>query len=216
MCSYCGCDSITVIGRFMEEHVEIINASGALRRAVAGDGDVAVAAEQLGALLHPHTATEEAGLFTVMKGLDEYHDHIETLCGEHRTLDDLLASAPEGRLVHEDLHDENALAPLDPTRGGWLAIDPKPVVGEWEYAVAPVVWNRFEEAAKAHNLRAHVRLRADVVADAAGLDLDRTYAWTFIRLVLNAVWATEYLLGSSDFLGRMITLAKAFADPPDW
>lgn len=132
------------------------------------------------------------------------------------TLDDLLASAPEGRLVHEDLHDENALAPLDPTRGGWLAIDPKPVVGEWEYAVAPVVWNRFEEAAKAHNLRAHVRLRADVVADAAGLDLDRTYAWTFIRLVLNAVWATEYLPGSSDFLGRMITLAKAFADPPDW
>ena len=96
MCSYCGCDSITVIGRFMEEHVEIINASGALRRAVAGDGDVAVAAEQLGALLHPHTATEEAGLFTVMKGLDEYHDHIETLCAEHRTLDDLLDAIVAG------------------------------------------------------------------------------------------------------------------------
>ena len=26
MCSYCGCDSITVIGRFMNEHVEIVNA----------------------------------------------------------------------------------------------------------------------------------------------------------------------------------------------
>lgn len=132
------------------------------------------------------------------------------------TLEELVSSAPEGRLVHEDLHDANVLAPLDPARGEWLAIDPKPVVGEWEYAVAPVVWNRGEEAAKAYHLRAHVRLRADVVADAAGLDLDRTYAWTFVRLVLNAVWATEHLPASGDFLGRMITLAKAFADPPDW
>ena len=33
MCSYCGCDSIEVIGRFMAEHVEIINATGELRAA---------------------------------------------------------------------------------------------------------------------------------------------------------------------------------------
>ena len=39
MCSYCGCDSITVIGRFMNEHVEIVNACGQLRRAVADGGD---------------------------------------------------------------------------------------------------------------------------------------------------------------------------------
>ncbi|MBB1508406.1 kinase [Tessaracoccus sp. MC1756] len=133
----------------------------------------------------------------------------------HSTLDDLLAGPVPGRLVHEDLHDANVLAPLDPARGDWLAIDPKPVVGEWAYAVAPVVWNRADVAARAHNLRAHVRLRADVVADAAGLDLDRAYAWTFVRLVLNAVWAAGYAPASDDFRGRMITLAKAFADPPD-
>ncbi|MFD0867489.1 aminoglycoside phosphotransferase family protein, partial [Tessaracoccus lubricantis] len=75
------------------------------------------------------------------------------------TLDDLLAEAPPGRLVHEDLHDANVLAPLGPARGDWLAIDPKPVIGEWEYAVAPVVWNRADVAARAHNHRAHVRLR---------------------------------------------------------
>lgn len=131
-------------------------------------------------------------------------------------LDDLLVSAPPGRLVHEDLHDANVLAPLDPARGPWLAIDPKPVVGEWEYAVAPVVWNRAEVAARAHSLRSHVRLRADVVADAAGLDLDRTYAWTFVRLVLNAVWAAGFAPASDEFRGRMIALAKAFADPPEW
>lgn len=131
------------------------------------------------------------------------------------TLEGLVGSAAHSRLVHEDLHDANAIAPLNPAHGRWLAIDPKPVVGEWEYAVAPVVWNRADDAARAHNLRTHLRLRADIVADVAGLDLERTYAWTFVRLVLNAVWAEPHLPGSGEFLGRMIALAKAFADPPD-
>ena len=44
MCSYCGCESIEVIGRFMAEHVEIINASGTLRRACERRDDDAVVA----------------------------------------------------------------------------------------------------------------------------------------------------------------------------
>ncbi|WP_331715724.1 aminoglycoside phosphotransferase family protein [Tessaracoccus coleopterorum] len=55
------------------------------------------------------------------------------------TLDDLLLGPAPARLVHEDLHDANVLAA---TRAEWLAIDPKPVSGEWAYAVAPIVWNR--------------------------------------------------------------------------
>lgn len=128
------------------------------------------------------------------------------------TLDDLLADPPQERLVHEDLHDMNVLAPLDPTRGDWLAIDPKPVAGEWAYAVAPMVWNRADAAAAAHSLRTHVRLRADVIAEAAGLDEERVRRWTFVRLVLNAVWAADFSPSSDDFRARMIALAKAFAD----
>ncbi|WP_151526649.1 aminoglycoside phosphotransferase family protein [Serinicoccus kebangsaanensis] len=130
------------------------------------------------------------------------------------TLAGLLGDAPDPRLVHEDLHDLNVLAPLPGTtdRGDWLAIDPKPLAAEWAYAVAPVVWNRAEEAARASNLRTHARLRADVVADAAGLDEDRVRAWTFVRLVLNSVWAAPHAPASDDFRARMIALAKAFAD----
>ena len=128
------------------------------------------------------------------------------------TLPGLLVDAPAPRLVHEDLHDLNVLAPLDQARGDWLAIDPKPVAGEWAYAVAPIVWNRPEELARAHNLRAHVRLRADVVGEAAGLDPDRVRAWTFVRLVLNAVQAAAHPPAGDDFRSRMIALAKAFAD----
>lgn len=130
------------------------------------------------------------------------------------TLDELLADPPEARLVHEDLHDLNVLAPLpdDPDRGTWLAIDPKPVAGEPAYGVAPMVWNRTDAAARAHNLRTHVRLRADIVGDAAGLDPERVRLWTFVRLTLNAVWAADHAPASDEFRSRMIALAKAFAD----
>ena len=81
------------------------------------------------------------------------------------------------------------------------------------YAVAPIVWNRADAASAAHNFRTHVRLRAEVVADAAQLDPDRVQEWTFVRLVLNAVWAAEYGRPADGFRGRMIALAKAFSDP---
>ncbi|MGC5626811.1 aminoglycoside phosphotransferase family protein [Georgenia sp. Z1344] len=127
-------------------------------------------------------------------------------------LDGLLAGAPEPRTVHEDLHDANVLAPLDPARGDWLAIDPKPVAAELAYGVAPIVWNRPEVTARATSARLHVRLRADVVADAAGLDPERVRAWTHVRLVLNALEAARHAPASDGFRDRMITLAKAFAD----
>ena len=98
MCSYCGCDSIEVIGRFMAEHEEIINATGRLRVGVhSGDADAVddARAVVLG-LLWPHTAAEEAGLFRVMATDEVYADHIATLCGEHRTLDALLAAVTPG------------------------------------------------------------------------------------------------------------------------
>nr|NLD40603.1 kinase [Actinomycetales bacterium] len=44
----------------------------------------------------------------------------------HSTVVDLLTDPPPARLVHEDLHDANVLAPIGPGRGEWLAIDPKP------------------------------------------------------------------------------------------
>ena len=135
-------------------------------------------------------------------------------------LDDLapdLADGAGARLVHTDLHFMNALAPLpegrDHGRGDWLAIDPKPLAGEWAYAVAPAVWNRAEETARAHSASVHVRMRADIIADVAGLDPDRVRMWTFARLVLNAVDASDHGDAATPFRTRMIALSKAFAAP---
>ena len=88
MCSYCGCDSIEVIGRFMAEHVEIINANGLLRAAVhSGDADALESARSVVAeLLWPHTVAEEVGLFEVMARDEVYASHIASLCAEHESL----------------------------------------------------------------------------------------------------------------------------------
>ena len=40
-------------------------------------------------------------------------------------------------LVHGDLHHHNVLR----SKRGWLAIDPKPMLGEPEYDVASFLWN---------------------------------------------------------------------------
>lgn len=99
MCSYCGCESVEVIGRFMAEHVEIVNANGDLRRAVErGAGpQVRAAADRLAALLTPHTRAEEVGLFSVLSRDEEFTEHVARLCAEHTDLDARLLDIAEGR-----------------------------------------------------------------------------------------------------------------------
>ncbi|MEO8750327.1 MAG: aminoglycoside phosphotransferase family protein [Allobranchiibius sp.] len=112
-------------------------------------------------------------------------------------------------LVHTDLHYANALAAQ---RAPWLAIDPKPINGEWEFAVAPALWNRWEEALQADSVRAHLRTRLEIVCDVAGLDRDRARGWSFVRLVLNALWEAKKTLPDQDALSCYISAAKAMQE----
>ena len=60
MCSYCGCRSISLVGRFMDEHEDIVNAAGILHRASDGTDSHGVreSLEETIELLHPHTTAE--------------------------------------------------------------------------------------------------------------------------------------------------------------
>lgn len=91
------------------------------------------------------------------------------------------------RLVHTDLHQGNVLWRPDP--GEWVAIDPKVVAGDPHWAVAPALWNRWDDALAAHDLASHLLFRLDLVCDAAGLDRDRARACALLRLTQNALWA---------------------------
>lgn len=89
MCSYCGCESIAVVGRFMAEHVQVVNALTALRTAChAGDlSAVGVAVDVLESVLHPHTHAEEVGLFALLREDPEFTGTVDRLCSEHADLD---------------------------------------------------------------------------------------------------------------------------------
>jgi streptomycin 6-kinase len=88
--------------------------------------------------------------------------------------------------VHTDLHYANVLAGQ---RQPWLAIDPKPLAAEPAYAVAPALWNRWEEAVASSDVRGALRRRLSVVCDHGGIEEDRARAWTIVREVQNALWA---------------------------
>ncbi|MBT1002685.1 aminoglycoside resistance protein [Paenarthrobacter sp. DKR-5] len=89
-------------------------------------------------------------------------------------------------LVHTDLHYENILA-RPRADGGFLAIDPQPAVGEAEFAVAPMLWNRLE-GLEPSNPEAALRIRLDALCAAAGLDAGAATAYAIAREVDNALW----------------------------
>jgi streptomycin 6-kinase len=84
-------------------------------------------------------------------------------------LEELAATQGEQVLVHQDLHPDNALAA---EREPWLVIDPKPLVGEREFAVAPIV-RSFELG---HSRRT-VLDRLDRLTGELGLDRERARGW---------------------------------------
>ena len=83
-------------------------------------------------------------------------------------------------LLHQDLHGDNVLAA---EREPWLVIDPKPLIGEREFAVAPIV-RSFELG---HSKRDAV-YRLDRLTSELGLDRDRARAWTIGQTM---AWAFE-------------------------
>lgn len=94
----------------------------------------------------------------------------------------------DASLIHTDLHYVNVLAA---ERQPWLAIDPKPIAGDPTYEIAPLLWNRWDEAVATGNLREAILARMFTVVDATGLDEDRVRNWIVVREVVNVLWAYE-------------------------
>lgn len=82
----------------------------------------------------------------------------------------LSESQGEQVLLNQDLHGDNVLAA---EREPWLVIDPKPLLGEREFAVAPIV-RSFELGPS----RADVLYRLDRLTSELGLDRERARGWT--------------------------------------
>lgn len=101
----------------------------------------------------------------------------QSLCGTERN----------PRLLHGDLHHFNIL--FDETRG-WLAIDPKGVIGELEFELGAWLRNPvghpelFARPAAVEERVAHLERLLPI-------DRTRTLAWAFSQGVLSGIWTIE-------------------------
>ncbi|MBY8888888.1 aminoglycoside phosphotransferase family protein [Streptomyces sp. PTM05] len=98
----------------------------------------------------------------------------------------LVADAPEPVLLHGDFHQGNVLSG---SRMPWLAIDPKPLVGEPAYDLAWLVRDRLETLAASPAAQAATRRRVNRLADALDLDRERLRGWALFRAVEAGAWA---------------------------
>ena len=95
-------------------------------------------------------------------------------------LRELAPTQGEQVLVNQDLHADNVLAA---GREPWLVIDPKPLAGEREFAVAPIV-----RVVRARPSRRDVLHRFDRLTSELGLDRERARGWTIGQTV---AWASD-------------------------
>ena len=98
---------------------------------------------------------------------------------------ELLACPGEPVVLHQDFHGGNVL--LDEARG-WLAIDPKPLVGERAFDCASLVRDRRTELMSDPGAAARIRRRLDQLAEGLMLDRERIRGWAVVHAV---AWGGE-------------------------
>jgi streptomycin 6-kinase len=106
------------------------------------------------------------------------------------------------QLIHADLHYDNILAG---SREPWLAIDPRPVAGEPEASVPPLMWTREDYMESDEEIRGMLA----VLAAAGDLDRERTRQWAIVRCVDYLLWGLEHGLTHDPVRCRRILEALA-------
>lgn len=140
--------------------------------------------------------------FTALRPAADRHGGVLALA--LATADSLLADPREISVLHGDIHHGNV---LDFGPRGWLAIDPKGLIGERGYDYANIFCNPDPRvAAPPERLRRQVR----VVAETAGLEPRRLLQWILAYAGLSASWTLEGATGD-DPAPAALTIAEIAA-----
>ena len=142
--------------------------------------------------VHPFATVEKWGL-----GFTRLRKHYgggngpfpKALLEEAETLyADLSASMGKRMLLHGDLHQDNILSS---ERNGWLAIDPKGLIGEPAYETGSLLRNFLPELLKQPDPKRILARRIDQFSEELGFDRARIRGWGISQAVLSAWWDDE-------------------------
>ncbi|MDO7881912.1 aminoglycoside phosphotransferase family protein [Salinibacterium soli] len=177
--------------------LERVHPGTPLSRAGLPAADAIAVAGGLLARLHTHSVPEGVPAIADVVGI--WLDNAEPVVARTDAPADLVAAvraalADAVELLHSDrasafLHgDANPGNLLLSTRGVWQAIDPKPMVGDAEFDLAPAAeqigdpWAHVDPAPVA-------RHHLDSLVAATGSDRSRALRWAVVRSALDVVWA---------------------------
>ena len=99
---------------------------------------------------------------------------------------EMAGSADERFLLHQDFHHSNVLSAR---REPWLAIDPKPIVGERAFDIGAFLRNPGPEILAMPDPKAFTARRIDQFAAELELDRDRITGWALAQAVELGLWS---------------------------
>jgi streptomycin 6-kinase len=123
-----------------------------------------------------------------------------------QTLPRLYAESSPPCLIHGDFHHFNVLSSGD----GWIAIDPKGVVGHPEYEIGPLLVNPWFSLVNGSSPKRQTERRLDILSERLGFPRQRLLDWAVCFAVLSAWWDTqpdgtggEYSLGCAELFDSL-------------
>ena len=160
-----------------------------------GEDDAAtrILAQVIGQLAHHKPPAVCPTVADWGRGFDRYLESADQqipreLVHEARNLyQDLTTSQRTTMLLHGDLQHYNVL--FDNNRG-WVAIDPKGVVGELEYEVGALLRNPVE-LPKLYTNPVIFKRRVEILSEILGLNKSRVVNWSFAQSILSTIWDIE-------------------------
>ncbi len=91
------------------------------------------------------------------------------------------------KLMHGDFHHFNVLS----SERGWLAIDPKGVIGPAGYEIGPFMLNPLNSISDDHQFKVRARRQASIFSERLGFEREKIIMWSTAHAVLSTWWGME-------------------------
>ena len=91
------------------------------------------------------------------------------------------------KLIHGDFHHFNILL----SERGWLAIDPKGVIGPAGYEIGPLMINPWGSLSDGVSFKAQTKRRMSILSERVGWERESIINWATAHAVLSTWWDTQ-------------------------